>query len=181
MIRFHLLCSPLLMLTSRRHQRVTVDSTVERRERLEFFQPRLEEPDGSGKRSPLHVVIRRRDLDESLEKLMNVRFRLEPQLFPRLMRFPELQAVESIDSTEQPVLEIRSGHGLERRTRNPELSTCSLRLLQLFDDCGGEHRGAGGSAEIARQRLAALQDGKQGSENFVCHLMLTEVVKHQQC
>ena len=168
------------MLPSGRHQRVTVDSAVQRREWPEFSQPGLEEPDSSGKGSALHVVIRRRELNESLKKLTNIRFRLEPQLFPGLMRLPELQPVEAIDSGEQPVFEIRSGHWLDEEPGTLSSAPRWLCLLQLFDDCGGEHRGRGISAEIARQGFLVLEDLEQSSENSVRGLMLTEVVKHQQ-
>ena len=59
-------------------------------------------------------MVRRRDLDKTLKKLRELRFRDEPELFPRFVRFPELRSIEVFDSFQIQRLEIRPGVRLQR-------------------------------------------------------------------
>ena len=52
-------------------------------------------------RAALDVVVRRRELDHPLQKLLDVRLRHEPDGLPRLVRFPEFVRVEVADAGEE--------------------------------------------------------------------------------
>ncbi len=76
----------------------------------EFCEPRksgIEQPHSAAKCAALQMVIRGCDLNESLQKLIEVGFCREPELFPRLMRFPELERIEMVDAGAEVPLEVR--------------------------------------------------------------------------
>jgi len=76
-----------------------IEPTKVRRKTFQFLRRSVEQAHRSRKRAAFHVVIRRRQLDESLvEENEVVVVRFEPQLFPRLVRVPELAFVEEADS-----------------------------------------------------------------------------------
>ena len=64
------------------------------RQGSELLQRGVEEADRAANRAALHVVIRRGELDQSLKKRLLVAGRLQPDLFPRFVRVPELVRVE---------------------------------------------------------------------------------------
>ena len=76
-----------------------------RRKAFQLLERRVEQTHRSRKRPAFHVVVRGRELDQSLveeDEIVVVGF--EPKLFPRFMRVPELPFVEEPD----PVLEAQS-------------------------------------------------------------------------
>src|ERR1700674_4344921 len=77
---------------------------------LEALQSRLEQAPGAAVGPALDVVIRRGNLDQTLKKLLDVRFRNEPDRLPRLMRLPETPRVEVFDAFADVMPEIGFGH-----------------------------------------------------------------------
>jgi len=82
-----------------------IEAEKVRRKPFQLLQRRVEQTHRSRKSPALHVVVRRRELDQALveENAVVVVF-LEPELFPRFMRVPELALVEEPDA----VLEAQS-------------------------------------------------------------------------
>ena len=75
------------------------------RKAFQFLQRRVEQTHRARERAALHVVVRRRELDQSLvEENEIVVIGFEPELLPRFVRVPELALVEEPDS----VLEAQS-------------------------------------------------------------------------
>ena len=89
-----------------------------RRIRREALQSRLKESSCAAIGATLHVMVCSSNLNETLKKLLDVRFRDEPDRFPRLVRFPEFAPVEVIDSRARVGDEI----GLQSPARIPFLN-----------------------------------------------------------
>ncbi len=66
-------------------------------EPLQLLQRSIEKPKPARIRSAFDVVIGRGELNEALQKNVNVRLRLEPDRLPRFVRIPELASVEMIE------------------------------------------------------------------------------------
>jgi len=76
-----------------------IEAAKVRRKTFQFLPRSVEQAHRPRKGAALHVVIRRRELDESLvEEDEVVVIRFEPQLLPRFMGMPELAFVEEPDS-----------------------------------------------------------------------------------
>jgi len=65
---------------------------------LQLLQSSVEKAKAAWICASFDVVIRGRELDETLQKKMNIRLRLQPDRLPRFVRIPELGGVEVIES-----------------------------------------------------------------------------------
>lgn len=101
------ICHDFPMLKAYLDQWKPIDTAILRREGLETSQRRVEKPDSSSQRSPFHMVIRRSNLNETLQKLMRLARGVQPDLLPLLVRLPELAVVEALDSPQKMGDEIR--------------------------------------------------------------------------
>ena len=70
--------SPDTMLSHRSLHRLAIDAAEAHGERGELFQPRIEQAHAAAKGSPLHVVVRGGDLNQTLQEQREVRLRDEP-------------------------------------------------------------------------------------------------------
>lgn len=75
-----------------------INARIPRRIGIELRKRRVEKADRATIRAALDVVIRGRKLNQSLEKRLLVAGRREPELFPRLVRVPEVVRVEELDA-----------------------------------------------------------------------------------
>ena len=91
----------------------------------EPFQRGIEEPDATAQSAATHVMVCRRQLDQTLQVLLDIGFRGEPDLFPRLVCFPELEGVEMFDSASEKRCEIRF-HGFSQLTAHSSQVTMKL-------------------------------------------------------
>jgi hypothetical protein len=73
-----------------------IDAVMSFFERPQLRERRVEQPHAAAKRAALHVVIRGRELDQPLKKRLLIAAGVEPELFPRFMRVPELVLVEEL-------------------------------------------------------------------------------------
>ena len=92
------------------------------RKRLKASESGVEEANRASRRgSAFDVVIRGGELNQPLEKLLTIAFGREPELFPRLMRVPEVVGVEL-------------GHtlfdGVQSSARVPFLSTSQIATVK---------------------------------------------------
>ena len=90
--------SPLPMFLCSCDGGAPIQAVKVRRKRRETAQRRIEEPHRPAQRSALRVVIRGGELNQSLIELDEIAFGFEPELLPRLVRFPELGGVEVRDA-----------------------------------------------------------------------------------
>src|SRR5205809_480717 len=74
---------PRPMPPGRLFDRGPVDATPPFRKVLQLLQGSVEKAKPAGVCAPFDMVIRRRQLDEALQKKMDVRLRLEPDRLPR--------------------------------------------------------------------------------------------------
>lgn len=105
-----------------------VDAAMTRRKSRETSQRRIEQSDSSSQSAALHVVIRGGELDQALQILFDVGFRGEPDLFPRLVGFPELARVEMLDSAGESGCEI--GLHVCTRERGPRSRVNRFRAFR---------------------------------------------------
>lgn len=91
-------CNPLSVTSRGLFDRGPIDAAPTLGEVVQLLQRGVEQAESAGVRAALHMVIRGRELDESLEKTVDVRLRFEPDRLPRLMRIPELGGVEMIEA-----------------------------------------------------------------------------------
>ena len=94
------------------HPRRTFDArTIESEEAIgkvrETGKTGVEQAHRTAERAALHVMVRGRDLNQSLQELRDVGLRDEPELFPRLVRFPEFERVEVFDAAIERRSELR--------------------------------------------------------------------------
>jgi hypothetical protein len=75
-----------------------IDAGMSIREPREFRECRIEEPHAAAQCPALDMVIRGGELDQPLEEGLPVARGLQPELFPRFMRVPELLRVEEGDA-----------------------------------------------------------------------------------
>src|SRR5207245_4142715 len=80
------------------------------------------------------MVIRRGDLDESLQKLLEIRLSGEPECFPRFVRLPESPGVEVFNSLQEVFSKVGFAHAVRglavpptTRPRNFETSRPNLQ------------------------------------------------------
>jgi hypothetical protein len=73
---------PLSMLACGALHGSTIDAAVRIRKTRETRQSGVEKPHSAAKRSTLQVVIRSSNLNQTLEKLIELGFRRQPELFP---------------------------------------------------------------------------------------------------
>ena len=85
-----------------------VDAASRRWKSREPRQPRVKKTHPTAKCAALEMVIRGSDLNQSLQKLVEIGFRGEPQLLPRLVRLPEFERVEMADAARECGFEIGS-------------------------------------------------------------------------
>ena len=105
---------------------VTIDAAKRGGIGFQALQSRIKQPRGAAVGSALDVVIRRGNLDQTLKKLFDIRFRNEPDRFPRLVRFPEFAPVEVIDSRARVGDEI----GLQSPARMPFLNRSHMEAVK---------------------------------------------------
>ena len=74
-----------------------VDAAPAFRKAFQLFQGGVKKPQPARISPSFDVVIRRRELDQPLQKKMDVRLRFQPDRLPRLVRVPELGGVEVIE------------------------------------------------------------------------------------
>jgi hypothetical protein len=84
----------------------SVDPAEAQRKGSQPPQRGFEESHRPRKRSALDMVVCGSELDHPLQKLLEIRLRRKPELFPRFMRFPELASVEMSNPFAKPLLEI---------------------------------------------------------------------------
>src|SRR5712692_8205024 len=108
------------------------------------LQRRVEEAHRAAERAALHVVIGRRELDEALEKLLDVRLRDQPDRLPRLVRFPELAPVEVADAGEEVRFVIGFGQRSLRCSTAAAWPPHSTSLSQRLTNRRGEVARAAG-------------------------------------
>ena len=99
------------MCARRRHDALPVDPAELLRKTIEAAHGRVEQSHRSAKRAALQVVIRRRELDQTLKKLVDVRFRNQPERLPRFVCVPELLRVETLYALEK----VERERGADRR------------------------------------------------------------------
>ena len=75
-----------------------IEAEIVRGKGREPLQRRIEKPHRAAQRAALRVVIRGRELNETLIELDVVAVGFEPQRLPRFMRVPELGGVEVINA-----------------------------------------------------------------------------------
>src|SRR5438105_854854 len=91
-------CNPLSMTSRRLFHRRPIDPAPALRKVIQLLQRRVEQTQSAGIRAAFDVVIGGRELDEALQKTMDVRLRFEPDCLPRLMGIPEFGGVEVIET-----------------------------------------------------------------------------------
>ena len=88
----------------------------------------LEKTHTPTERAALQVVIRGGELNESLQILLELGLRDQPELFPRFMRFPELARVEVRDAANEQGGEF--GFGLQSPARVPFRSVSHIAVVK---------------------------------------------------
>ena len=86
------------MIESDPHCFCAIDAEVPVIEPFQFSQGGVKQPHAAAKRPALNVVLRRRELDQTLKKDLLLAGRLQPDFFPRFVRVPELTLVEKRDA-----------------------------------------------------------------------------------
>ena len=85
---------------------------------LETAQGGIEEPHRPAQCAPFGVVICGGELNQALVKLDEIPVGFEPEMLPRLVRFPELGGVEVRDAFAQFIPSIARDHRSIRENRN---------------------------------------------------------------
>src|SRR5262249_25300383 len=95
-----------------------IDSAERSRERREPPKRRFEQPHCAAMCAALDVVVRSRELNHPLQKLLDVRLRGEPDRLPRLVRLPEFVPVEVHHAFEEvrAIVRLQSLTGVPRRS-----------------------------------------------------------------
>src|SRR3954451_15949490 len=91
-------CNPVAMASGGLFDRGSIDPAKAFGKVAQLLQRRVEQPQSAGIRAAFDVVIRGRELNQTLQKTMHVRLRFEPDRLPRHMRIPELGGVEVIEA-----------------------------------------------------------------------------------
>ena len=120
------------MLLCSAHCRAAIELEVVLGERLQAAQGGVEKPYRAAQRAALAVVIRGRELDQTLIEVDELAFGREPQRLPRFMRFPKLRGVEVSNA----LRECRRQNAECRTLR----STFSAGVLILTQTCKFEFR-----------------------------------------
>ena len=95
------------MPVSRADRVSTIEAAIWIRKCFEAAECGVEQPYAPAQRAALEMVIRRRKLNQSLEVLIEIRLRGQPDLFPRFVSVPEFSGVEVFDAAEEMRAELR--------------------------------------------------------------------------
>ena len=111
---------PFPMEFCRSDQLTTVDSAERLLELRQFREACLEQPHGSARPSALNEKVRSGNLDQTLDEPRLVTRGVEPHLLPGVVRFPELEPIESLGALAESIRAARdlSLAGLPRRSHS---------------------------------------------------------------
>ena len=86
--------SPLTVRARKRFRGRAIQITESRRKCLEASQACVEQSHATGESTALQMMVRGGNLDQTLEKLLDVGFSSKPDLLPCFVRIPELARIE---------------------------------------------------------------------------------------
>ena len=110
----------------------SINATKDGREWLQSLEGGIKKTPSAPVRPALNVMIGRRNLNHSLQKLLDVGLRREPQRLPCLVGFPEFAAVEMIHARREVGDEIGLGHGAQCSVLGTRCSVLGTRCSVLY-------------------------------------------------